>query len=83
MKSPLSRRSIRELHLQPTTEVSITDAEREALRMVKEGLRVKEIAHLIGVSEGAIKQRLSNAKRKLDAKTGAQAAALASDLGLI
>ena len=35
------------------------------------------------VSEGAIKQRLKNAKLKLNAKTGPQAAALASQFGLI
>lgn len=74
---------IRALHMRKMPEVSLTAAEREALGMVKAGLRVKEIAHQLGVSEGAIKQRLSNAKRKLDAKTGAQAAAVASDLGLI
>lgn len=74
---------VRDLHHKPVSDVTITEAEREALAMVKAGMRVKEIAHLFGVSDGAIKQRLSNAKRKLDAKTGAQAAARASDLGLI
>jgi len=51
--------------------------------MIKSGQRIKQIAHEIGVSEGAIKQRLKNAKRKMDAKTGPQAAAMASQFGLI
>jgi LuxR family transcriptional regulator len=62
---------------------NLTMAELEALRMVKEGMRLKQMAHALGVSEGAIKQRLRNAKLKLGASTGAQAATRASDYGLI
>ncbi len=62
---------------------NITQAEIEALRMVKQGMRLKQIAHELGVSEGAIKQRLKNAKLKLGAQTGAQAAAMASEFQLI
>ena len=51
--------------------------------MVRDGLRVKQIAYELGVSEGAVKQRLKNAKLKLGAQTGAQAAAMASEFGLI
>lgn len=47
---------------------NLTKAELEALRMVKDGLLVKEIANILGVSEGAVKQRLRNAKSKLGAK---------------
>lgn len=56
---------------------NLTLAELEALKLVKEGLRLKEIAYQLGVSEGAIKQRLSGAKRKLGAKTNTHAASLA------
>jgi LuxR family transcriptional regulator len=56
---------------------NLTDAELEALEHVKEGLRLKEIAFRLGVSEGAIKQRLAGAKRKLGAKTSTHAASLA------
>jgi len=72
-----------QLHSEKTPPTNLTQAEHEALRMVKAGLRLKQIAHELGVSEGAIKQRLKNAKGKLGAKTGAQAATLASDFGLI
>ena len=37
--------------------------------MVKDGKRLKQIAHELGVSEGAVKQRLKNAKTKLGAAT--------------
>ena len=77
------RAYVTRLHHDKAPPTNLTKAEIEALRMVKEGKRLKEIAHVIGVSEGAIKQRLRNAKLKLGAKTSAQAAAAASEFGLI
>lgn len=62
---------------------NLTQAELEALRMVKDGLLMKEIADLLQVSEGAVKQRLKNAKLKLKAKTGTHAATMATTYGLI
>lgn len=62
---------------------NLTLAELEALGMVKNGLLMKEIANLLGVSEGAVKQRLKNAKLKLKAKTSTHAATMASSFGLI
>jgi len=70
-------------HEETAPPANLTKAELEVLRMIKSGQRIKQIAHEIGVSEGAIKQRLKNAKRKMDAKTGPQAAAMASQFGLI
>ena len=70
-------------HNETAPPTNLTRAELEALGMVKDGKRLKEIAHALNVSEGAIKQRLKNAKLKLGAKTGTQAAALASQYGLI
>jgi LuxR family transcriptional regulator len=55
----------------------------ETLSLVKNGLLMKEIAGLLGISESAIKQRLKNARLKLDAKTGSQAAARATMFGII
>ena len=74
---------IQRLHVEKAPPSNLTLAELEALRMVRDGLRVKQIAHELGVSEGAVKQRLKNAKLKLGAQTGAQAAAMASEFGLI
>ena len=70
-------------HLEMAPPQNLTPAELEALRMVKDGARIKEIAFDLGVTEGAVKQRLKNAKIKLDAKTSTQAAALAAQHGLI
>jgi len=70
-------------HNETAPPTNLTKAELEALAMVKDGKRLKEIAFELSVSEGAIKQRLKNAKLKLGAKTGTQAAALANQYGLI
>uniref|UniRef100_UPI00403898C5 helix-turn-helix transcriptional regulator n=1 Tax=Yoonia rhodophyticola TaxID=3137370 RepID=UPI00403898C5 len=78
LKAFLTRR-----HNETAPPTNLTRAELEALSMVKDGKRLKEIAHELSVSEGAVKQRLKNAKLKLGAKTGTQAATLASQYGLI
>jgi LuxR family transcriptional regulator, quorum-sensing system regulator SdiA len=62
---------------------NLTSAELQTLGLVKNGLLMKEIACQLGVSESAIKQRLKNARIKLNAKTGPQAAAKATMLGMI
>lgn len=62
---------------------NLTPAELETLGLVKNGLLMKEIACRLGISESAIKQRLKSARVKLNAKTGSQAAALATMLGVI
>ena len=67
-------------HAQPK---NLTPAELETLGLVKNGLLMKEIACILCVSESAIKQRLKNARLKLNAKTGSQAAAKATMLGMI
>ena len=70
-------------HTETAPPTNLTRAELEALRMIKDGKRLKEIAFELGVTEGAVKQRLKNAKLKLDAKTSTQAAALANQYGLL
>ncbi len=74
---------VKRRHLEMAPPTNLTMAELEALGMVRDGKRLKEIAFDLGVTEGAVKQRLKNAKLKLGAKTGTQAAALASQYGLI
>lgn len=74
---------IQRRHEETAPPSNLTKAELEVLKMIKDGQRIKQIAHELGVSEGAIKQRLKNAKLKMDAKTGPQAAAMASQFGLI
>lgn len=77
------KRKLEWLHVAMAPPTNLTKAELEALRMVKDGLLVKEIANLLGVSDGAVKQRLRNAKSKLGAKTGRQAVSAATGYGLI
>jgi LuxR family transcriptional regulator len=67
-------------HARPS---NLTTAELETLGLVKNGLLMKEIACILNVSESAIKQRLKNARMKLNAKTGPQAAAMATMFGMI
>lgn len=71
------------LHNDREPPANLTNAELDALRMVKDGMRLKQIAYELGVTEGAVKQRLKNAKIKLGASTGAQAATMAHGYGLI
>jgi LuxR family transcriptional regulator len=74
---------VKRRHNETAPPTNLTKAELEALGMVKDGQRLKEIAFKLSVSEGAVKQRLKNAKLKLGAKTSSQAAALANQYGLI
>ena len=67
-----------QLHKGPEDERSLTAAEIEALKMQSEGLRLKQIAGKLGISESAVKARLNNVKRKLGAKTQSQAASIAA-----
>ncbi|MFZ1662112.1 MAG: LuxR family transcriptional regulator [Paracoccaceae bacterium] len=71
------------LHVALAPPTNLTEAELQALRMVKEGLLIKEIAARLGVSEGAVKQRIKSAKLKLGAKTSSQAVSAATGYGLI
>ena len=74
---------LRRLHEAMAPPTNLTEAELEALRMVRAGLLLKEIAARLGVSENAIKQRLKNAKLKLGAKTISQAVSTAVGYALI
>ena len=70
-------------HLELVPPSNLTTAELEALTMFKDGLRLKQIAFNLSVTEGAVKQRLKNAKIKLNAQTSTQAATLARQFKLI
>lgn len=74
---------VKRRHAELAPPTNVTMAELEALGMVRDGKRLKEIAFDLGVTEGAVKQRLKNAKVKLGAKTSTQAAAMANQYGLI
>lgn len=74
---------VSQLHDQMAPPQNLTCAELEAVRMLRDGLRLKQIAFELEISEGAVKQRLKNAKGKLGATTSVQAASLAENYGLI
>lgn len=61
----------------------LTSGQIEVLQLMTSGLRRKEIAFKLDVTEGAIQARLAGAKRKLGASNTAQAVKLALHFGLI
>ncbi|WP_370161423.1 helix-turn-helix transcriptional regulator [Limimaricola soesokkakensis] len=63
--------------------VVLTKAELVVLRYMKEGKRLKQISYDLDLSQGAIKQRLRNARGKLGASSGSHAVAMAAMLGLL
>jgi LuxR family transcriptional regulator len=73
---------LRDLHRVEPLRAQLTDAEIEALAMMRDGLLTKEIAYELDISESAVKQRLRNAKTKLSAKTTLHAVTLADRRGL-
>ncbi|MGR3435077.1 MAG: autoinducer binding domain-containing protein [Shimia sp.] len=74
---------VEDLHVARKRPDPLTPAETEALRLVRDGMRFKEIAHLLGISESAVKARLTNAKKKLGAKTSVQAVSIASEFSML
>ena len=78
------RHRFSQLHADFSPPEDITDAEIAALQAGQEGtLLIKEVAHELCISEGAVKQRLRSAKTKLNARTTAHAVSKAAGFGLI
>jgi LuxR family transcriptional regulator, quorum-sensing system regulator SdiA len=73
------------LHLHHETQPpdSLTHAEIEALQVVASGERYAAGAARLGISESALKARLSSARNKLFARTSAEAIQRAKDYRLI
>jgi LuxR family transcriptional regulator len=74
--------ALRELH-HHSLPARLTNAELEALELIKRGLRFKQIAHEIGISQSAVKARLVSVRAKLGAQSTAQAVGLALRHGLL
>lgn len=62
---------------------SLSVAQAEALRLIAQGARQKEIAHVLGISISAVKARLRSASDRLGARTPAEAASIAAQNGLL
>ncbi|AXQ95188.1 LuxR C-terminal-related transcriptional regulator [Cereibacter azotoformans] len=75
------RASLAELHA-PERD-ALTQSQAEVLRMLSEGVRYKEIAWRLGITEGAVKARFKAACQRLGARTAVQAANIAQKRGLL
>lgn len=62
---------------------SLTDAQKEALRLIADGLRHTAAAAKLGISESALKARLNSARNRLLARTTAEAIQRAKDYRLL
>lgn len=73
------------IYLHEATEPpkSLTNAQKEALELIAQGYRHAEAAHRLGISESALKLRLSSARNRLLARTTAEAVQRAKDYKLI
>ena len=59
----------------------LTDREADVLREVEGGGTIADIAHLLGLSQGTVRNHVSSAMLKMDARTRAEAAILARSAG--
>lgn len=77
-------RMLRAVHFhEAEVEQPLTRAQTEALQLLSRGMRLKQIAFALDISESAVKARLKSAMVRMDARTPVQAAAIASQRGLI
>lgn len=72
-----------ELHEIAEPKVRLTPAQIEALQCVADGMRHAAAANQLGISESALKLRLSTAREKLMARTTAEAIQRAKNYNLI
>jgi DNA-binding CsgD family transcriptional regulator len=71
------------LDVRPAPDPGLTQRERQLLGLLDEGLRFKQIARRLGVSEATAKTHGRNLFRKLDASSRAEAVHLARERGLL
>jgi LuxR family transcriptional regulator len=64
-------------------EVNLTRKQTEALACIATGMRAKEAANLLGISDSAFKFRIRTIREKLNARTTAEAIQRAKDYMLI
>lgn len=61
----------------------LTQRQIDVLRLLAEGHRYKKIAHILGITESAVKVRLKSAALRLGARTAAQTLRMAVSAGLL
>ncbi len=74
---------VRTLHEVTEPPGSLTNAQKQALRLIADGDRHAAAAAKLGISESALKARLSSAKNRLLARTTAEAIQRAKDYRLL
>jgi DNA-binding CsgD family transcriptional regulator len=65
------------------TRNQLTDKQKDLLRLVGQGLMDKQIAHVLGISFSAVRQRLASVQQKTGTQNRADLAALAARAGLV
>ncbi|WP_089258812.1 helix-turn-helix transcriptional regulator [Cereibacter sphaeroides] len=65
------------------TAPRLTISQIEALRLLADGYRYKRIAHILGITESAVKARLKSAVSQTGARTPVQALQIAMNAGLL
>jgi DNA-binding CsgD family transcriptional regulator len=65
------------------TELSLTDRERDVLRLLGEGLGNREIAAILGLSDHTVKFHLHSVFAKLGAESRTEAVSIAVRRGLL
>jgi DNA-binding NarL/FixJ family response regulator len=68
---------------QPERAALLTAREQELLESLEEGLRFKQVARRLGISEATAKTHARNLFRKLDATSRAEAVHTARERGLL
>ncbi len=76
-------RIIADLHKMSEPRTELTSAQLEALRCIADGMRHAAAANRLGISESALKLRLSTAREKLMARTTAEAIQRAKDTNIL
>ncbi len=74
---------INTLHRQTEPPEYLTDAQKEALQLIANGDRYAAAAAKLGISESALKARLTSARNRLMARTTAEAIQRAKDYKLL
>ena len=79
----LLERAVRSLHAMTEPPESLTRAQRDALRLIAAGDRHTAAAAKLGISESALKARLTSARQRLMARTTAEAIQRAQEYRLL
>jgi LuxR family transcriptional regulator len=79
----LLQERVKALHDEGEQKPELTSVEVETLRMLARGMRVKQIALAAGITDSAVKARLSGARRKTGTRTTSQLLSAAAARRLI